>query len=411
VLTNSRSLREDDAAAVNREVFRGLVTAAEELGIDFVVASRSDSTLRGHYPLETDVLTDELRSANMPVDGVVLVPAFIDAGRVTVESVHWIAAEGGMIPVSHSEFAQDATFGYDHADLRDWIQQKTSGRIPREDVAAITLNEIRKGGPARTQEVLDVLSEAQPVVVDATTDEDLRVLVDAILNAEAVGKRFIYRTGPSFVRARCGQKACAPVQLSRLRKVFDDSAGDDRIRAKRGLVVVGSHVASTTRQLDKLRAAGGVMELELDAASTLNPETAADHISDIACRATELLLNDPENDVVVHTSRAVLRAAEGAEELAVSRAVSAALVRVVSEILSRVRPTFVLAKGGITASDLATNALGITKAWSLGTLLPGIVAIWAPASGPSLGIPYIVFAGNVGDAESLLTAVRTLRNL
>jgi uncharacterized protein YgbK (DUF1537 family) len=91
--------------------------------------------------------------------------------------------------------------------------------------------------------------------------------------------------------------------------------------------------------------------------------------------------------------------------------VSAALVTVVRELVARVRPAFVLGKGGITASDTATAGLGITRAWSRGTLLPGLVSVWEPVSGPARGIPYVVFAGNVGDDDGLLAAVRTLREL
>ena len=39
-------------------------------------------------------------------------PAYVEPGRVTVDSVHWTRTNEGMIPVSHSEFAKDASFGY-----------------------------------------------------------------------------------------------------------------------------------------------------------------------------------------------------------------------------------------------------------------------------------------------------------
>ena len=64
-------------------------------------------------------------------------------------------------------------------------------------------------------------------------------------------------------------------------------------------------------------------------------------------------------------------------------------------------PIELLAKGGITSSDTATEGLSIRRAWSRGTMLPGIVSLWEPVSGPAKGIPYIVFAGNVGDENTL----------
>ena len=414
VLTNTRSLGEADAAELNREVARALAVAATAEDADYVVASRSDSTLRGHYPLETDVLATELAAAGRPVDGVVIVPAFIEPGRVTVGSVHWMRTDAGMIPVSESEFARDATFGYRHADLRDWVAEKTGGRIPRTEVATITLEDLRAGGPGRVEKILAGLSGARPVVVDAATDDDLRVLVQGLLAAESAGSRFLYRTGPSFVRARCGQTAAPPLDPTRLgatRPGQDTGHDDPRPRSARGLVAVGSHVALTTRQLDRLRAAGGIAELELDVATLLDPARAPGHVATTVERAAELLTGSDDGDVVVRTSRALVTGADGAASLAIARTVSAALVGVVRELVARVRPAFVLGKGGITASDTATAGLGITRAWSRGTLLPGLVSVWEPVSGPARGIPYVVFAGNVGDDDALLAAVRTLRAL
>jgi uncharacterized protein YgbK (DUF1537 family) len=105
--------------------------------------------LNCHF-LETDVLADELAAAGKLVDGLLIVPAFIEPGRVTIDSVHWMRSEAGMIPVSHSEFARDASFGYRNADLRDWVEEKTGGRIRRSEVATVTLRDLRDGGPRRT---------------------------------------------------------------------------------------------------------------------------------------------------------------------------------------------------------------------------------------------------------------------
>src|SRR3954469_18548571 len=119
----------------NRQVVRALAEASRLEGdVPFVIASRSDSALRGYFPLETDVLADELERLGIPVDGVVICPAYIEPGRVTVNSVHWMRTNDGMIPVAHGEFARDASFGYHNSDLRDWVEEKTDGRIPRSTV-------------------------------------------------------------------------------------------------------------------------------------------------------------------------------------------------------------------------------------------------------------------------------------
>jgi uncharacterized protein YgbK (DUF1537 family) len=320
-----------------------------------------------------------------------------------------------LVPVAHSEFAKDASFGYRNSDLRDWVEEKTDGRISRDDVAAITLTDIRTGGPDRVAEILTGLVDGRPVVVDAAADADLQVVVLALLQAEAAGKHFIYRIGPSFVRARSGQTAAPAIDADRLSAILaaaPHDGGDTRPDTAHGLIAVGSHVGLTTRQLDQLRADGQIVELELDVPTLLKGPAGAQHVRETAARAADLLRTDERGaDVVIRTSRTLVTGADAVDSLHIARTVSAALVDTVKEIVGRVRPAFVLAKGGITSSDTATEGLSIRRAWSRGTMLPGIVSMWEPVSGPAQGIPYIVFAGNVGDDHALSAVVATLRSV
>jgi uncharacterized protein YgbK (DUF1537 family) len=323
--------------------------------------------------------------------------------------VHWMRTPDGLIPVAHSEFARDASFGYVNSDLREWVAEKTRGRVDAAQVAQVTLRDIRTGGPERVQRILMELGHARPVVVDAVDDADLAVVTVAIVRAEAAGKTFVYRVGPSFVRARCGQRAVAPVEPERLARFAADPAAGGRTSARRGLLVVGSHVGLTTRQLDVLRARGRISELELEVPLLLLEDERERHVADVAARAGATLA-DPANerDVVIRTSRALVTGRSASDSLAIARVVSGALVSTVRAVLAQVRPAFVLAKGGITSSDTATHALEIRRAWARGTVLPGIVSVWEPVAGPATGIPFIVFAGNVGDDTALADVVALL---
>jgi uncharacterized protein YgbK (DUF1537 family) len=415
VLTNTRSLSEADAAERNRQIVDALDQAASLEQVSYVIASRSDSTLRGYFPLETDVLAEELAARGTVVDGVIICPSYVEPGRLTVDSVHWARTAEGMIPVSHSEFAKDASFGYRNSDLRDWVEEKTAGRIRREEVATITLTDIRVGGPERVYEILADLRNGQPVVVDTAEDADQQVVVLALLRAEAAGKNFIYRIGPSFVRARTGQRATPPADPDRLREIFarrPTDSDETRPATAHGLIAVGSHVGLTTRQLDRLRDRGKIIEVELDVPTLLEDSARDRHVTDVARQAARTLRNnDADSDIVIRTSRTLVTGNDAVSSLVIARTVSAALVGTVREIVSQVRPAFVLAKGGITSSDTATEGLGIRRAWCRGTMLPGIISLWEPVTGPAQGIPYIVFAGNVGDDDALAAVIDTLRGV
>jgi uncharacterized protein YgbK (DUF1537 family) len=392
ILTNTRSLAAADAAARDREVARAVAEAARAEGQDYVLASRSDSTLRGHYPLETDVFAEEEARRGRPVDGVVIVPAYLPAGRLTVHSVHWMSTPDGLIPVGRSEFAADATFGYRSSDLREWVEEKTGGRVSAGKVLAITCEDLRQGGPEHVAGLLRGLRDGLPSVVDAASEEDLRVLSLALVRAEAEGSRFLYRVGPSFVSARAGQARQGPLE---------------RVgRAGHGLVAVGSHVGLTTRQLAGLRDLGGVTEFELDVPALLDGSSRDARVAEVARSAAEALAT---TDVVIRTSRTLVTGHDPEESLSIARRVSSALVDTVAATVRAGRPAWVVAKGGITSSDIATEGLGIRRAIARGTLLPGIVSLWEPVGGPFPGLPYVVFAGNVGDDRSLVEVVTKLR--
>ena len=66
-----------------------------------------------------------------------------------------------------------------------------------------------------------------------------------------------------------------------------------------------------------------------------------------------------------------------------------------------------VAKGGITSHDVAVRGLGIRRAEVLGQLLPGMVSVFRPveAAPEAVGMPYVVFAGNVGDENTLANVI------
>lgn len=145
----------------------------------------------------------------------------------------------------------------------------------------------------------------------------------------------------------------------------------------------------------------------LDVARLLDPERRPEAVASATDAVVSAL---GSSDVVVSTSREVLAGPGPAASLAIARSVSASLVDLVREVTRRVRPGFVVAKGGITSSDVATAGLGIRRAWVRGTLLPGIVSLWEPVTDEGHGaIPFVVFAGNVGDDDALVSVVATMR--
>lgn len=398
ILTNSRSLPEEEAAGMNREISANLREAARATSTEFVVASRGDSTLRGHYPAETDALTEALGSG---FDGVVVCPCYLEPGRLTVDDIHWVRQDEKLVPAGETEFARDASFGYAASDLREWVEEKTNGRFSAGEVASVGLADIREGGPERVAEVLRGVSGGRPVVVNAASYADLEVFVLGLLAAEESGKRFVYRTGPSFVRVRGGIPEKGPLGAEELYR--------RRPRRGHGLVLVGSHVAMTTRQIQQAIALDGVRSVELSVPKLLD---AAEREGEMDRAVAEVNAGLAESEVVVYTSREVVAGGAGRTGFEVGRSVSDALVEVMRRVDRDLPLAFVVAKGGITSSDIGTKGLGVRRAEVAGQMLPGIISVWIlPEDNEFAGLPYIIFAGNVGDDDSLAEVIEILRGV
>ena len=151
VLTNTRGMGAHDAEQITREVCHNLKTAMKGFDRPALFVSRSDSTLRGHYPIETDVMEQELG----PFDAHFLTPAFFEGGRFTMDSVHYVRMGDKAVPAHETEFAKDSVFGYKHSFLPDYVEEKTKGRIKSEDV--VRLSEISVRCCERVQYVLTLL--------------------------------------------------------------------------------------------------------------------------------------------------------------------------------------------------------------------------------------------------------------
>jgi len=388
ILTNSRAYSAERAREINLEIAAALRTASEVAGRQVAIVSRSDSTLRGHF-CETEALIEGLQS---PVDGLLVVPFFLEGGRYTIDDVHYVDEGGWLVPAAETEFARDPVFGYQESNLRAWVSARSGGAWSPDEVASISLSDLRIEGPRRVEILLSKLADAQPCVVNAVSYRDLEVLVAGILASEMQGHRYLYRTAASFVRVRAGLEAAPLLSAS------------DFCQQRGGLVVAGSFVGRTTAQIEEAARLPDVVPIELDAAALLGAGA-----SEVVARARKQAASAMAggHDALVYTSREHVGVAGSAASLDAGQKISAGLVALVAELPAR--PAWVIAKGGITSSDIATGALNIQRALVRGQAIPG-VPVWR--TGPESRWPdldYVVFPGNVGGPGALAEMILMLR--
>lgn len=391
ILTNTRALSPQEAADTTRAVCHNLKQAIAEVGIqDFLVVSRSDSTLRGHYPIETDVIAEELGG----FDAHFLIPAFFEGGRITKDSVHYLIIDGIPTPVHETEFAQDSVFGYRYSYLPDYVAEKTQDRIPGDRVVRFTLEDVRRGSGDRLMQ----LQHDQCGVVDGETQTDLDQFARDLLVAAAQGKRFLLRSAASILTslANLGPQPIAAEAMAQYRRT-------DRP----GAVIVGSHVGKTTRQLQALLAAEGAAGIEVPVVKLRDRPQDRDQLLQTILDQVHRVHHAGQTPVI-YTSRGELTFADIQTRLDFGKAVSAFLMAVVQGLPADI--SFLISKGGITSNDVLSTGLKLHTARLLGQILPGVSMVTTAPDHPQYPrLPVVLFPGNVGDDQGLATVYRRLR--
>ncbi len=391
ILTNTRALTPTEAKQVTQEVCQNLKQAIALEGIkDYLVVSRSDSTLRGHYPLETDVIAQELGE----FDAHFLIPAFFEGGRITRNSIHYLLINGIETPVHETEFAQDSVFGYKYSYLPDYVEEKTQGRITADKVQRLLLDDIRNG----TQNRLREFKNNQCVVVDGEKQEDLDKFAQDLLQIASEGKKFLFRSAASILTSLAGLGE-QPVEAENMAKY--------KPTTNSGVILVGSHVKKTTLQLKQLLQQPDIVGIEIDVTILRDDSIQRDNIIKSALDKVAETLNNGKTPVV-YTSRQELNFPNIETRLQFGKQVSAVLMDIVRGLPSDIG--FLISKGGITSNDVLSDGLALKEARLLGQILAGCSVIITPENHylfPNL--PVVLFPGNVGDENALVTVYQRLR--
>ena len=387
VLTNTRGMAAQPAADITREVCVNLKVVMAELkqrgrDINPIMVSRSDSTLRGHYPVETNVIAEELG----PFDAHFLIPAFFEGGRITRDSVHYLKVNGQDTPVHETEFARDSVFGYRHSYLPDYVEEKTAGSIKAAQVERFLLSDVRGDCLPRLMNLHDNAC----CVVDAETQNDLDHFAGQLRVAAGRGKRFLFRSAASLLTA-LARLPTQPVAAQDMAKY---------VRGGRpGAVIVGSHVRKTTQQLEQLLKMPGVEAIEVNVEHLSNNRAAL--LADVIQKCEQGLATG--KTTVVFTSRMEKAFSDQAARLVFGGSVSQFLMDVVKNLPKTLG--FLISKGGITSNDVLSSGLGLRTSRVVGQILPGCSVVCCPPDHPRYpNLPVVIFPGNVGDDQALAVA-------
>ena len=392
-LTNSRALTQEESHRLHSSIAADLAEVSRATGQDLLLLSRGDSTLRGHWPMETEVLRQGLEAQGLgPFDGEIIVPFFPEGGRYTIGGIHYVRQGDSLIPAGETEFAKDKSFGYTSSSLADWCQERSAGRWMAKDITHISLGLLRSGDIQAVCRLLEQVKGFGKVCVDAADYEDLAVFVSALGLAMEHGKQFLFRCAAAFPKVLAGVKD---------RPLLERDELLDSSNCHGGIILVGSHVAKTGRQLACLQSSDLPIDfIEFDQHQVLVEGGLEKQVEQALAQAQEAIAKGRSAAVYTRRERLDLPGDDPDEQLRISAQISAALVSVISKL--ELRPSFIIAKGGITSSDVGTKALRVRKALVKGQILPGIPVWQTGRESKFPGLPYVIFPGNVGGDEDLL---------
>lgn len=398
ILTNSRGFTAAQTEIAHREIAKAVDAVSKETGKEYIFISRSDSTLRGHYPLETIILKEEYeKNTGNKIDGEILCPFFKEGGRYTIDDVHYVRYGDTLVPAAETEFAKDKTFGYTVSDLKEYVEEKTGGVYKKENVTAISLKDIRALAFDKIEEQLMAVEDFNKIVVNAIDYVDVKIFCVALYRAMAKGKTFMFRTAAAIVKVM-GGVSDQPL-LTREQMVVKETDNG-------GVIVIGSHTEKTTRQMEMLKEIPDIVFVELNARLVRDEAAFAREVE--RCLALEEEYISSGRTVCVYTTRTLITADTGDKEddLRLAVCISDAVQSLVGRL--SIVPSFVIAKGGITSSDVGTKALAVQRANVLGQIKPGI-PVWQTGDESKFPqTPYVIFPGNVGEDSTLKEAAEIL---
>lgn len=398
ILTNSRGFTVPETTAAHLEIAKNVAAVAKEMNREYIIISRGDSTLRGHYPLETQLLSQVVsENSGQTIDGEILCFYFKEGGRFTIDNVHYVKYGDELVPAADTEFAKDVTFGYSSSNLTEYVEEKTCGEYLSKDCITISLDMLRAVDLDGIEAKLMAVTDYNKIILNAISDYDVKVFSIALHRAMRKGKRFTIRSAAALVKA-IGHISNRPLLTREEMVTLKNNAG--------GIIVVGSHTAKTTAQLEELKNIADIHFIEMNSDLVLEPGALEKEVDNILVLEEKLISEG--KTVCVSTKRTLLKVENDTPEAALMRSVkiSDSLQQCVGRL--SVTPAFVVAKGGITSSDVGIKALRVKKAKVLGQIQHGI-PVWQTGEESLFpGTPYVIFPGNVGDVDTLRKAVEVL---
>ncbi len=403
ILANTRSLPENDAKSIIKEICKNLkaVIASEVYSEEIIFISRGDSTLRGHNFLEPNALNSGLG----PFDATFHIPAFIEGKRLTINGLHFV----DKVPINQTIFAKDKIFGYETSNVKNLLLQKSKSHMNLDDIQNLFLSDLEILNGEENNIVFKTLKNLKNnkhVIVDVENYSQLRKF-SLIIKKLIKQKKFLFRTAASFISS-ISEKKSNPQD-----EIFFSNL---RIKNKEksflpGLIIVGSYVELSTLQLKNLLDVSSCEPIELDVfeffriISLENNQKQRNLFKNKFLREIRFSFEKGKTPVLF-TSRKFI-SLDYSEQFNFYNILALFIAELVEDLKYEIG--YLISKGGITTNVILSDGLNADYVYLEGQILTGISVVTYNLKNDEK-LPIVTHPGNIGTKDSLVNIWKVLEN-
>ncbi len=405
ILANTRSLSKEDVKIRLKEIcsaLREIMNNSSFAEEDFVLISRGDSTLRGHNFLEPDIINELLG----PFDATFYIPAFIEGNRTTVNGNHFV----DNIPINKTIFSKDKIFGFNTSNIKELLCEQSNYQLDFNNIENICIKDfeaLETNQPSKLFMRIEKLKNNKKVIVDIMDYSQLDKF-SSIVRSLLKKKKFLFRSAASFISSLSNVKRTQKdhIYFSQLRRKNNSD------KAMKGLIVVGSYVELTTRQLNKVLEISLCKPIEVNVFKLYEFFKIGDNLNINSLK--KLILNSIRQNLiresipVLYTSREIISPIDKNDLIQFQLFLSAFIAEIVSAIKNEIG--YLISKGGITTNTIISEGLEAESVYLEGQILPGISLVTFNLLKQKGKLPIVTFPGNIGNKMSLVKALEILEN-
>ena len=394
IATPSRRLDENASFTMNREIGYALRRFREDFDRGFRIISKIDSCLRSNYEPEFRGLTDGYGVFSIEI----LVPSYIEQGRITVHGSQYIREKSNIIPIHESEYAGFRGLEFKNSNIALWLKSRCPHISSRRNVGLVCIDKIRRQQP---EEIADTLinrpKNVKAVVFDSCDKDDLTAIYRILFHFEAFGQeKMFYKFGPSMInRLVMELKANSnPNHVSGINP--SDTA----------IIVAGSLSTITKSQIANLRdeEKTSLVILSNNDIESLTPNKV------IEKKRRKILEYNLRGDNVVLTTEYWKESSNEYPDIQKRDKVLNLLAEICRLTNEQVKNRWIVIKGSDTALHVLNHGFGLKEFDYCGQIIPGVIHIKVRLDDGCTNKSCFIIGGNVGEEDLLIKLIKTINH-